>query len=444
VRRTARWAAVFAIAVLATIAVAFLLVSVVQRQQEAHQLSYVKLVDIPPGEPDPAVWGRNFPQHYESWRNTLRTSQFDDYSKYGRYGGSEAFSRLDKHPDYRRLFSGYPFSLDYKEERGHANALHDMLTTQRLGDQKPGACMTCKSPEVPILIDRLGLDGFYATPVKQQVEQHGVTHSVACADCHDSETLALKLTRPHFVQAMAERGVDVTKATRQEMRTYVCAQCHVEYYFAGQNKATTLPWRNGLSIEAIEQYYTEINFSDWTHGETQAPMVKMQHPEFELYSTGIHAQAGVACADCHMPYTRVGAAKISSHWVNTPLAHINTSCATCHGQQSEQQLRDRVIRIQDRTFTQMQHAEAALISAMDGITAAMQSGVPDDRLAEARTLHRRAQIRWDFISAENSMGFHSSQEAVRILGDATDYARQAELAAYRALIEHGGTRAGSP
>jgi nitrite reductase (cytochrome c-552) len=432
-----RLVVVFGAALIVALGVAFLLISVAERQQEGRQLTYNRIVEIAPGEPDPAKWAANFPQQYEDWQKTLQTSTFDDYSRYGRYGGSEAFSRLDKYPDYRRLFAGYPFSVDYKEERGHAHALEDMLSTQRLGDQKPGACMTCKSPQVPMLMQEIGVDQFYATPVKEMVEQHGFEHSVACADCHDSTTLQLKITRPAFVDAMSSRGIDVSQASRQEMRTYVCAQCHVEYYFGGQNKATTFPWRNGLSLENIEQYYDALNFSDWTHAESQAPLVKAQHPEFELYSTGVHARAGVACADCHMPYTRVGAAKVSSHWVNTPLAHINTSCTTCHGQQSEETMRQRVFAIQDRTFSQLQHAEAALIAAIDGIKAAMDAGVPDDQLVEARRLHRRAHFRWDFVSAENSMGFHSPQEALRILGDATDYARQAELAAYKAMIEHG-------
>lgn len=436
-RGSARWIAVFGIGLIVALGVAFVLVSVAERQQEARQLTYNRIVEIAPGEPDPAVWGMNFPQQYEDWRSTLRTSTFDDYSKYGRYGGSEAFSRLDKYPDYRRIFAGNAFSVEYNEDRGHANALNDMLSIQRLGDQKPGACMTCKSTQVPQLMQTIGVDQFYATPVKAMVEQHGFKHSVACADCHDSGTLQLKITRPAFTEAMASRGIDVSKASRQEMRTYVCAQCHVEYYFAGPNKSVTFPWRNGLEIEQIERYYDEINFSDWTHAETQAPLIKAQHPEFELYSTGVHARSGVACADCHMPYTRVGAQKVSSHWVNTPLAHINTSCTTCHGQQSEETMRQRVYAIQDRTYSQLQHAEQALLAAMDGIKAAMAVGVPGDRLVEARRLHRRAHLRWDFISAENSMGFHSPQEAVRILGDATDYARQAELAAYKAMIEHG-------
>ncbi len=434
--RTAKLLILLGVAVaVATAFVTFLLVTIFERQQEAR-LTYYRVVDIPPREPNPEVWGQNFPQQYEGWKNTMLTSKFDDYSKYGRYGGSEAFQKLDKVPDYRRLFAGYPFSVDYREERGHANALKDMLETKRLGDAKPGSCMTCKSPQVPILMDQLGVEQFYATPVKELVEKHGVKYSIACADCHDANTMALTITRPAFKEAMAVRNIDLDNASRQEMRSYVCAQCHVEYYFRGPNKTVVFPWKHGLTADDMEKYYDEEDFSDWNHEETNAPMIKMQHPDFELWSTGVHARAGVSCPDCHMPYTRVGAAKVSSHWVNTPLAHINTSCVPCH-RQSEEEMKGRVLQIQDRTYNQMRHAEAALLAAMDGIKSAMQAGVPDDRLAEARKLHRRAQLRWDYISAENSMGFHSSQEAVRVLGDATDFARQAQLSAYRAMIESG-------
>ena len=72
---------------------------------------------------------------------------------------------------------------------------------------------------------------------------------------------------------------------------------------------STFPWEKGLNIDNINEYYDEYGFKDWTHKETGAPMLKMQHPEFELYSTGVHAQSGVACADCHMPYIREGAPK---------------------------------------------------------------------------------------------------------------------------------------
>ncbi|MHB1131248.1 MAG: ammonia-forming cytochrome c nitrite reductase subunit c552 [Chloroflexota bacterium] len=424
--------AALAVAIVGTALVTFLLVSIFQRQTEAA-LSHFKVVDVPAGEPDSAVWGQNFPHQYGSWKDTLTTTAFQQYSKYGRYGGSENFQKLDKEPAMRRLFAGYPFSIDYREERGHANALEDMLNTQRLGDAKPGACMTCKSPQVPLLMEQLGVEQFYATPVKEMVDKHGFEHSIGCADCHDAKTMALTITRPAFKDAMAARGIDVSKASHQEMRLYVCGQCHVEYYFQGQNKAVVYPWQNGLTIDDVEKYYDDLKFSDWQHEESKAPMIKAQHPEFELFSTSIHARAGVACPDCHMPYTRTGAVKVSSHWVNTPLAHLNTSCLTCH-RQSEEEMRGRVLQIQDRTYAEMVRAEGAIVAAIDAIKAAMAAGVPDDRLAEARNLHRRAQLRWDFISAENSMGFHSSQEAARILAAAIDYARQAELAAVQARL----------
>jgi len=221
-------------------------------------------------------------------------------------------------------------------------------------------------------------------------------------------------------------------ASRQEMRTYVCAQCHVEYYFKGTGKYLTFPWDKGLKIDSIEAYYDEINFKDWDHGETNAPLVKIQHPEFELWSTGIHARSGVSCADCHMPYKREGAIKISDHWIRTPLVNLTNACATCH-RLSEQELRARILEIQDRTFNLLKRAEKAILEAQDAIKTAIEQGASDEVLREARDFHRKAFIRLDFISAENSMGFHSPQEAAKMLGDSIDYARQAELAAYKSL-----------
>jgi nitrite reductase (cytochrome c-552) len=230
---------------------------------------------------------------------------------------------------------------------------------------------------------------------------------------------------------MAKRGIDVTKATRQEMRTYVCAQCHVEYYFKGDNKVLTFPWDKGLNIDDIEAYYDEQGFKDWTHKDTKAPMLKMQHPEFEMWSSGLHAKSGVTCADCHMPYMREGAVKVSDHWLRSPLTNLNNACQTCH-KQDEANLKERVLTIQERTSSLLRRTETALISAIDAINTAQADGASDADLAEARKLHRRASMRWDFVSSENSTGFHSPEEAARILADAIDYARQAQVAAINA------------
>ncbi|MCX7918134.1 MAG: ammonia-forming cytochrome c nitrite reductase subunit c552 [bacterium] len=292
----------------------------------------------------------------------------------------------------------------------------------------------CKSSNIPQLLQTIGAEKFYATPVKELMSQYTISNSIGCADCHDAKTMALKITRPAFVEAMSRRGIDVTKATRQEMRTYVCAQCHVEYYFKGDGKYLTFPWDKGLLIDNIEAYYDEIKFKDWEHEETGTPLVKMQHPEFEIWSSGIHARAEVACADCHMPYLRQGAIKISDHWVRTPLVNLNNACRSCHPI-NEAELRARVLEIQDRTFSLLTRAEKAIIAAQDAIILAKKQGVPIEKLKEAQQLHRRAYIRWDFVSAENSMGFHSPQETVRVLGDAIDFARQSELAAYKAMTK---------
>jgi nitrite reductase (cytochrome c-552) len=226
--------------------------------------------------------------------------------------------------------------------------------------------------------------------------------------------------------------VDWTTASRQEMRTYVCAQCHVEYYFKGDNKVLTFPWSQGLTIDDIEAHYDAYEFKDWTHAETNAPMIKIQHPEFEMASTGLHAQSGVACADCHMPYVREGAIKVSDHWLRSPLTNIAQACQTCH-RQDEALLETRINTIQGRTASLLRLTEEALLDAMDAIVAAQEAGATDEQLAEARHLHRRASLRWDFVSSENSTGFHSPQEAARVLAEAINYARQAQIAAQGAM-----------
>jgi len=423
----------FAGSIIFTVIVLALLVSIFERKQQARVV-FPQVVEVKHNEPDPSVWGKNFPREYETYMKTLTTMEMSEYSKYGRYGGSEAFSKLDKYPNYIRLFAGYPFSVEYREERGHLNALEDMLATKRLGDNKPGACVTCKSSDNPRVFEAIGEDKFYQTPAKELIATHGIEHSISCADCHEAGTMELRVTRPAFIRAMSERGIDISKASHQEMRSYVCGQCHVEYYWQKSDIKLTFPWINGFRIDDIEAYYDEIGFSDWTHQETGAAMVKIQHPEFELWSTGIHARSGVTCPDCHMPYMREGSIKLTDHWIQTPLATITRSCLQCHNQ-TESEMKSRVIEIQDRTFSLLNRSENAIIAAMDGIKLAIEAGAGDAELKRARELHRKAQIRWDFISAENSMGFHSGQEAVRMLGDSIDYARQAELEAYKVLVK---------
>jgi nitrite reductase (cytochrome c-552) len=212
------------------------------------------------------------------------------------------------------------------------------------------------------------------------------------------------------------------------MRSLACGQCHVEYYFQGEGKLLTYPWHNGLKVEQIEAYYDSEGWKDWTHATSGAPVLKAQHPEFELWSQGIHARSGVACADCHMPYKRDGAIKISDHHVRSPLLNISRACQQCHNY-SESEILSRAEAIQDRTKSLLSRAEDAVIAAIQAIDVAQEAGASDDDLRAARKLHRQAQWRMDFVAAENSLGFHAPQESARILAEAIDLARQAQITA---------------
>jgi nitrite reductase (cytochrome c-552) len=401
-------------------ALAFLLTNIQTRKAESVEYP-LKTVTIAANELDPAVWGQNFPREYDSFKKT----ELDDTET--PYGGSVPIDKLEKYPILKRVWAGYAFSKDFNEERGHYYALIDQKQTKRQEAVKqPAACANCHAAEAPQLIEQMGWEKFNSTPYS---EISGTLHlGSSCADCHDPTTMELRITRQAFKNAMEERGVDLSKATRQEMRTYVCAQCHVEYYFKGDQKVLTFPWEKGLQIENINDYYDEYDFKDWQHKETGAPMLKMQHPEFEMFSTSLHYRSGVSCADCHMPYVRDGSVKVSDHWVRSPLTNVNQACGTCH-KQDEQALKDRILIIQNNTASLLRTTEAALADAMDAIVAAMAAGATDDQLTQARDFHRKASMRYDFVMSENSTGFHSPQEAARVLANAIDTARQAQLAA---------------
>lgn len=305
--------------------------------------------------------------------------------------------------------------------------------------------------------------GFDAEPALNEAEHPhadlGNAHPVSCIDCHDPKSMHIRVTRPGFmvgIAALAESDEPTPHlpsiekwrrgdrkqpynpnldASRQEMRSFTCGQCHVEYYCA--NKMTlTFPWGNGLKAEQLEQFWDEqefpdgSDFFDYKHGETGAEVYKVQHPEFELWSQGVHAAAGVSCADCHMPYQRVGAKKISSHNVQSPMKTVNTSCQTCH-KVPEDDLRYRVDTIQQRTSTMLERAAAAMTDMLDAIREAQAGDATDEQLAELFDLQRKAMWRIDYISSENSKGFHASQEAMRILGESIDYSRQAQAKANR-------------
>ena len=423
---------VFTAAILLTIGITALLININNRQQEARQYPLM-LTEIGSDEIDAEVWGVNFPHHYDRFMMTRI-----DYGETP-YGGSTPYSKLERYPAMIRLWAGYAFSIDHNEERGHHYSQIDQAETQRVRVvSQPGACINCHAGEAPLLIAAMGWEAFNRT-LYTDLESQLHTGST-CADCHDPKTMALRITRPALVNALEGMGIDWTQASRQEMRSLVCAQCHVEYYFLGDDKLLTFPWSQGLRADDIEAHYDLYGFRDWIHAETGAPMIKIQHPEYELYSTGIHALSNVSCADCHMPFIREGGVKISDHWIRSPLVNLANSCQTCHNI-PEDELYARVLLIQTRTAALLRSSEAALLDAIDAIVAAREAGATDEDLADALQLHRSAQLRWDFISSENSTGFHSPQESARVLADCMDLARRSQLAATIVLFRLQGVAA---
>jgi nitrite reductase (cytochrome c-552) len=433
--------AVAAISGVLCFGVVYLLTNIFERKQEARA-PIVRVVEVTDDTADPAVWGRNFPLQYDDY---LRTA---DMTK-TRYGGSEAVphvpteadprdvvaqSKLELIPELKRMWAGYAFAKDFREERGHAYMLTDQLYTERQKVGQPGACINCHASTYNAMKElgngdiMTGFETLNKMPY-DEAKVH-VSHPVACIDCHDAETMALRVTRPAFIEgiraAKAHEGIedyDVnTMATRHEMRTYVCAQCHVEYYFQGPEKRLTYPWENGLTVDGAYEYYDKVKQVDWVHAETGAPMIKAQHPEFELWSQGIHARSGVTCADCHMPYKRVGGTKVSDHHVRSPLLNVNNACGTCH-KYSDEELVARAETIQTRHQHLTSIALDALVDLIDDIQAAKEAGATDEQLAEAREYQRRASFYVDYVEAENSSGFHADQEAARILADSINFSR---------------------
>jgi nitrite reductase (cytochrome c-552) len=446
-RRTLRFIGLIAVVVLATVFGLALLVNIFQRKQEARN-PFFRVVELTDDTVDPSIWGKNFPLQYDDYLKT--TDQVRT-----RYGGSEAEprtptqadprsvvaqSRLEEDPRLKIMWAGYAFSKDFREERGHAYMLDDQTFTERQKvAHQPGTCINCHA-SVYVAYKQLGggdiFKGFEALNKTPYFDARKfVTHPVACIDCHDSQTMQLRVTRPAFIEGMrvlkASQGIqnyDVNKqATRQEMRAYVCGQCHDEYHFSGPEKRLVYPWAKGLLVENILAFYDEQKFKDWEHALTGAPVLKAQHPEFEMWNQGIHARSGVVCADCHMPYKREGALKISDHHVRSPLLNINRACQTCH-KWSEEELKARVETIQMRTFNLRGLAMDALVDLINDIKAARDAGRNDAAVTTAQDFQRRAQFYLDFIESENSTGFHAPQEAARILGESINFSRKGQIA----------------
>jgi nitrite reductase (cytochrome c-552) len=419
---------------LLTVIIVFLLglfaSSIVERRSESFTLQQVKT--IADWEPRNEIWGENYPREYESYMKMADTTFAS------KYAGSAKRDYLQSSPELVVMWAGYAFSKEYNAPRGHSYAIKDIRNILRTGGNKvspqPATCWSCKSPDVPRVMQKIGVENFYKGKWKDL--GHEIVNPIGCQDCHNPKTMDLTITRPALIEAFKRQGKDIKNFSHNEMRSLVCAQCHVEYYFKGEGKYLTFPWDKGFSVEQMEEYYDEANFTDWEHSLSKTPMLKAQHPDYELFSMGVHADRGVSCADCHMPYKTEGGVKFTDHHIQSPLNNIENSCQVCHREKSEK-LVQNVNERQDKVMELLKLAEKALAKVHLEAKIAWDNKATKEEMSKALKLIRQAQWRWDWVSASNGVGFHAPVEALRVVGNAIQRAEEARKEIALILVKHG-------
>ncbi len=420
----------FIVTIVVVFIIGMLTTSVVERRAE-RVAKLQPITDISEWETDNSVWGENYPREYETYLN-MRDTSFRSM-----FGGSASIDYLELYPELVVLWAGYGFSKGYEQGRGHIYAIKDIRNIMRTGglvdSPMPSTCWSCKSPDVPRLMNEIGVAEFYKGSWFDK--GHEIINPIGCLDCHDPKTMNLRLSRPALIEALERQGRNIDEITHQEMRSLVCAQCHVEYYFKKDGNYLTFPWDEGYSVDDMEKYYDNIEFADWTHKLSRTPMLKAQHPDYELFKTGIHYARNVACADCHMPYKVSGGIKFTDHQIQSPLNAISISCQVCHREAEEQFLKD-VYTQQQKVLQIRRIAERALAKAHIEAKICWDNGATEEEMAPILKLIRHAQWRWDWAAASNSMGFHSPVEMLRVLGTSIEKAEKARGKLSVVLVKH--------
>ncbi len=358
-------------------------------------------------------WKEEFPLIYESF---IKTSRLQDQKvEDTELGGLHPIDYLEKYPNIATLYEGMGFAKEYYIARGHYYSLEDVINTSR---PKPGAsCLACKTADYEKLYVKNG-EALFAMDFQETSQV--VDHAISCYNCHRNDPgRGIQVTSPHY-----QEGI---KLLEQEPKpgTNACAQCHVEYYLDPDTKAVVLPWDQGIEIDEIEAYYDELDFSDWTHPRTGTPLIKVQHPEFEMYTGSIHDSLGLSCADCHMPVVVENGESYKSHWAKSPLKTVIESCGSCHGDDAE-----AIVAMTQEIQKEIHDLEVEVSDLLVQLINNFATALEEQRLNESeikqlRELHRKAQYRWDFVFVENSTGFHNQQKAREALEKAKEYAQQA-------------------
>ncbi|GLS83339.1 ammonia-forming nitrite reductase cytochrome c552 subunit [Paraferrimonas haliotis] len=389
-------------------------------------------VSAKPGtEPRNEMYEKKFPKQYNSWKATAESEEIVD--------------ALEGDPNLVILWAGYGFAKDYNKARGHMYAVTDLRETLRTGAPKtaedgpmPMACWSCKSPDVPRYIEENGEKAYFTGKWAKGGSE--IVNTIGCGDCHDKGSPKLRISRPYADRAFEAIDMPFAKASRKDKQTMVCSQCHVEYYFektADKKGFVKFPWDGGTTVEAMEAYYDALQFADWTHGLSKAPMLKAQHPGFETWRDGIHGKNNVSCTDCHMPrVTDENGKKYTDHKVGNPFDQFEFTCARCHDQSKE--MLEGVMQARHDAVTEIKlKAEKQLVAAHFEAAAAWKAGATDVEMKDILTLIRHSQWRWDYAIASHGVSAHAPDEALRILGTAVSKAADARVKLAHLLASKG-------
>lgn len=382
-------------------------------------------------EPRNEVYKDKFKNQYATWHDTAESSEIVDV--------------LAEDPNLVVLWAGYGFAKDYNAPRGHIYAVTDLRNTLRTGAPKtaedgpmPMACWSCKSPDVPRLIEEQGEDGYFSGKWAKGGPE--VVNAIGCGDCHEKGSPKLRLGRPFAERAMETLGMPFDKASRKDKQSMVCAQCHVEYYFEkveGRKGFVKFPWDQGTTVESMEAYYDAIEFADWTHALSKTPMLKAQHPGYETWQLGVHGKNNVTCVDCHMPkVTNDKGRKFTDHKVGNPFDRYEETCAQCHTQSKEfmeNLTAERKAKVKELKLK----AEDQIVKAHFEAAAAWKAGATEAEMKPILTDIRHAQWRWDYAIASHGVAAHAPDEALRVLGTAVDKAANARVKLAQLLAKKG-------
>ena len=398
-----------------------------------------------------AAFEKVFPRQYASYRMNDESTVMTEYK------GSVPFQKhsdaplpkgyTKNQPYLKNLWLGYPFSYEYNEARGHTYAVHDILEIDRINryhpegkGNLPTTCWNCKTPNITQWVkeggDKVWSKDF--NEFRQKVDP--MNESISCATCHDTANMELKLYSIPLQDWLKRSGKDWATLSRNEKRSLVCGQCHVEYYFQhkdhGPAAKPVFPWDKGFDPEEIYAYYNTVGakggqFVDFKHAVSGVNILKAQHPEYEFWQDGPHGAADVSCADCHMEYKKQDGKKTSSHWWTSPLKDPDlTACRTCHSDKTAEFLKGRVLDTQEKTYRQLLKAQENSVRAHEAVRLANEfvgekNADFEAIMAEAREMVRKGQFFWDLVSAENSVGFHNPTKALDTLMSSSEYSLKA-------------------